>query len=180
MRTDDDYDAERFRDPGIVTVFKNMHCVDVHMSDATVEDGESCITLYSKRNRSDPDCVCDDDDPECMCNWRFELEVSSGEGGSFRELIHKAVDQANTITRCTKCDQTMFRHKETTCCVSCFMQELVDEKLPKNMECPVCLEHFPVTSEVKLAKCRHSLCKGCHQKICTSGGRKCPLCRQEF
>lgn len=140
------------------------------------DDGDTTTTVYAKRLVGDDDCTCDDGDHDCLCGWRFEVDVSLEKHKPFREFIHMVIAESNKIRRCSGCTQAMIGHKSVTKCTSCFMQEIVDEKLPKDVECPVCLESFPVTQR-RLLSCKHSTCNECYDRL--PKPKRCPLCRAD-
>lgn len=172
MRTDEEFTLDRFNKSGVITRWKNQNCVDVFFDGVEESDGEYQCTVYSKRRMEDDDCACEGEDPDCLCNWNYELEVKVTT--SVRDLINTVVAESNKILRCRHCTQSMTSFDNIRTCTACFMQELVDEKLPMNSECPVCLEAYPVTQEHKLS-CKHSMCVGCFKRLDTP--KRCPLCR---
>jgi hypothetical protein len=60
------------------------------------DDGDTTTTVYAKRLVGDDDCTCDEGDHDCLCGWRFEVDVSLEKHKPFREFIshsHRRVQQ---------------------------------------------------------------------------------------
>lgn len=54
---------------------------------------------------------------------------------------------------------------------------LKDLGKPNEIRCPCCLMD---TSDNKILKCKHGLCKVCFKTLSKSKPYKCPICRKEY
>ncbi len=54
---------------------------------------------------------------------------------------------------------------------------LKDQDKPECISCPICLME---TSNNKILKCKHGICKECFKELKKSGTYKCPYCRKEY
>ena len=50
---------------------------------------------------------------------------------------------------------------------------------PNTIECPICLEDTANNLSL-MAKCRHSWCYSCNEKLNNNNIAKCPICKLEF
>lgn len=54
---------------------------------------------------------------------------------------------------------------------------LKDLDKPNCIHCPICLME---TSNNKILKCKHGICKTCFKELKKTGRYKCPFCRKEY
>ena len=54
---------------------------------------------------------------------------------------------------------------------------LKDLDKPNHISCPICLME---TSDNKILKCKHGICKQCFTQLKKTSPYKCPYCRKEY
>jgi hypothetical protein len=150
---------------------------DAEDSDEEPNDPEYSVTLYCKEYPGDEDCICDDSDSTCVCNWMYEYNVSV-RSKKFQEVLAAMVDEAGKLVNCHNCEKTHACYNGRFECTGCFVQKMVDAKLPIVGQCCICMDDMVVTAVYTIRECKHTMCKKCVRKI--QYPRKCPLCRQDF
>ena len=53
------------------------------------------------------------------------------------------------------------------------------EKVGEATDCPVCFETL-TKDNMEIPNCSHLICKDCKGHICSSGDKKCPICRVAY
>lgn len=54
---------------------------------------------------------------------------------------------------------------------------LKDLDKPNHIKCPICICE---TSDNKILKCKHGICKDCFKTLSKTKPYKCPMCRKEY
>lgn len=171
-----EYDFHRFVDDDHIMV-RSSKKLSFHLM-FELNDNECdhthTISAYTKRYPTDADCVCvSDDDPECVCNWNFELVSNSH---SAKRCIEDMMDKINKVVGCERCNRSHVQYQDFTQCPTCFLQRVAERDMPVVNTCPVCYEDHKENSTHQF-KCKHLMCEWCYQKM--PAPKRCPLCRSE-